>query len=146
MASYVWCVQGCMIWCVCKCKRLFTEDVQGPRNVFWIGGAERASNAPVYLTGSGGMFPRKILKFRARKITKNAYFKPGKMFLNFNHHFLYFLHKNVNFNLIKIYGVHLMWQKIQIILRPILKVIFFYQLNWISPNRINKISRKRNKP
>ena len=59
--------------CVCKCKRLFTEDVQGPRNVFWIGGAERASNARVYLRGSGGMFPRKILKFRAPKITRNAY-------------------------------------------------------------------------
>ena len=94
--------------CVCKCKRLFTEDVQGPRNVFWIGGAERASNARVYLRGSGGMFPGKILKFRARKITRNAYIKPGEMLLNFNHHFHCFLHKNVNLNLIKIYGVHLM--------------------------------------
>ena len=135
-----------MIWCVCKCKRLFTEDVQGPRNVFWIGGAERASNAPVYLRGSGGMFPRKILKFRASKITRNAYIKPGKMSLNFYHHFLCFLHKNVNLSLIKIYAVHLMWQTIQIILRAILKFISCYHLNWISPNRINKISRKRNKP
>ena len=68
------------------------------------------------------------------------------MLLNFYHHFLCFLQKNVNLNLTKIYGVHLMWQKIQIILRPILKFIFFYHLNWISPNRINKISRKRKKP
>ena len=135
-----------MCVCKCKCKRLFTEDVQGPRNVFCIGGAERASNARVYLRGSGGMFPGKILKFRARKITRNAYIKPGKMLLNFNHHFHCFLHKNVNLNLIKIYGVHLMWQKIQIILRPILKFIFCYHLNWISPNRINKIPRKRNNP
>ena len=100
------CVGVCV--CVCKCKRLFTEDVQGPRSVFWIGGAERASKARVYLRGSGGMLPRTILKFRASKITRNPYIKPGKMLLNFYHHFLCFLHKNVNLNLIKIYGVHLM--------------------------------------
>ena len=90
-----------MTWCVCKCKRLFTEDVQGPRSVFWIGWAGRASKARVYLRGSGGMLPREILKFRASKITRNAYIKPTEMLLNFYHHFLCFLHKNVNLNLIK---------------------------------------------
>ena len=84
------------------------EDVQGPRSVFWISGAERASKARVYLRGSGGMLSLKILKFRASKITRNAYIKPVKMLLNFYRHFLCFLHKNVNLNLIKIYGVHLM--------------------------------------
>ena len=99
-----------------------------------------------YILEGPGVYSTEILKFRASKITRNAYIKPGKMLLNFYHHFLCFLRKNVNLNLTKIYGVHLMWQKIQIILRPILKFIFFYHLNWISPNRINKISRKRNKP
>ena len=58
---------------VCECKCFFTEDVQGPRSVFWIGGAERASKAQVYLRGSGGMLPRTILKFRESKITRNPY-------------------------------------------------------------------------
>ena len=36
-------------------------------------------------------------------------------------------------------------KSLKMILRPILKFIFFYHLNWISPHSINKLSKKKEK-